>query len=68
MSDTILTIQEVVNTFSEGLPPEQVEANFKWLEKIYMQLNDGGVLGIPSTGQLFEKKLFGFIEKVPVEQ
>ena len=67
MSDRILTLNEVTNTFSEGLNDQEREANYAWTVSMYNLLNDGGVLGIPNTGQIFEKKLFGFVEIVPVE-
>jgi len=65
---TILTIDQVTNNLSEGLPDDQREANHEWVIKVYNQLNDNGVLGIPNTGQIFQKKRWGFVEIVPVEQ
>lgn len=65
---TILTLDEVTNTFSEGLSDQEREANYAWTVSMYNLLNDGGVLGIPNTGQVFIKKRWGFVEKVTVEQ
>ncbi len=60
---TILSIDEVTDTFSEGLSTEKRAANRAWLVEVYNVLGDGGVLGIPNTGQFFIKKRWGFVEK-----
>lgn len=65
---TILTLDEVTDTFSEGLEQWQWDENRKWVLGMYNLLNQGGMLMIPNTGQIFEKNRWGFVEKVTVEQ
>jgi len=60
---TILTIDDVLDTFGDDLEDWQREANRKWLVDVYNTLDDGGVLGIPNSGQFFIKKRWGFVEK-----
>jgi hypothetical protein len=63
-----MTLDEVTDSFSEGLDKAKWDANRKWTLDMYNILDDGGVLGIPNTGQVFIKKRWGFVEKVPVER
>jgi len=58
----VLSLDQVVDTFSKDLEPWQREANFKWLQNIHDKLKEGGVLGIPNTQQMLIKCEDGFLE------
>jgi hypothetical protein len=62
MSGEILTLEAVTNIFSRGLPQDQWDANHAWVKQNYRLLKEGGRLGVPATGQVFEKKYEGFVE------
>ena len=54
----ILTLDEMADVFSEGIPRWQREANYAWVERMHTTLKEGGILGVPNTQQFFQKTLY----------
>jgi hypothetical protein len=59
----VMTIEAVAETFSEGIPEWQKQANLNWLRMVHATLKDGGVWGSPALGTVYTKRGDGFILK-----
>lgn len=57
----VMTIEEVVETFSEGLPEWQKQVNLDWLRRLHASLKDEGVWMSPELGTIYIKRDNGFI-------
>jgi hypothetical protein len=57
-----MTIEEVVDTFSEGLPEWQKVINCWWLSSVWGSLKIGGHWAHPDTGKVWVKTPEGFEE------
>jgi len=57
-----LTLEQMANMLSVGLPDDQWNANHEWVKEMHAIIKDGGTLGIPNTGQMFKKEGDGFVE------
>lgn len=57
----VMTIEETVETFSEGLPEWQKQVNLDWLRKLHASLKDGGVWVSPELGTIYIKRDNGFV-------
>ena len=62
---TKLTVAEVGEILSEGLPLELAVINTAWLMQIHAMLKDGGIWGWPDGDRVFQKNGDGFIEVTP---
>ncbi len=58
---TVLTIEQVVDSFSQGLPMEQRNANFDFVSLTHHRLREGGVWMSPNLGTLYQREGDGFI-------
>ena len=56
----IYSIEEVVDAISEGLPPEQRQANSDFVHKTHASLKEGGSWGAPNMGRIFTRRGDGF--------
>lgn len=57
-----LTIDDVVQQISAGLPSWQLEANRAWLISVHGMLKDDGVWYSPALDRKFKRDGEGFIE------
>lgn len=56
-----LTIEEVVDTFSDCLPEWQRETNLIWLTQLHSLLSEGGIWVSPELGTVYSKQGDGFV-------
>lgn len=61
-TEKVMSIEATAETFSEGIPEWQKQANISWLRGIHATLKDGGVWGSPALGTVFTKRGDGFIK------
>ena len=59
---TVLSIEEVVESFSADLPEYQRLANYNFVVTVHASLRDGGVWASPSLGTVYTKSGEGFVE------
>lgn len=52
----ILTVEEVADRLSEGLPDWQREINLSWLWNVHDILQEGGIWGAPALDLVLRKK------------
>lgn len=57
---TVLTIEEVVDSFSQGLPMEQRNANFDFVAQLHQRLKEGGIWMSPALGIMYKRVGDGF--------
>lgn len=57
----ILTIEDVVDSFSDDLPKYQQEVNLAWLTNMHGLMREGAVWGSPNLGTIYQKKGDGFV-------
>jgi hypothetical protein len=63
-----MTLDEVADRISQGLPDWQRDANLEWLREIHATLKTGGTWMYPNEGSIWEKTEEGFDCKADVEQ
>ena len=51
-----LTVEELADEISKGLPDWQREINLAWLWNLHDTLQEDGVWGSPGLGRVFQKK------------
>lgn len=56
-----MSIEEVVDDFSQDLPTWQREVNLVWLNNLYSLLSEGGIWGSPNLGTIYRKSCGGFV-------
>lgn len=56
-----LTLEEVVDTFSNGLPDWQREENLRFITMIHRSLQEGGTWAHPDASRIWQKHGEGFI-------
>ena len=61
MTSRIYTLDEVIDTFSEGLPDWQWAANKVFVQNLHTMLKEGGHWGHPNRMQIWEKHGDGFV-------
>ena len=61
VTDEVMSIQEVADSFSEDLPDWQKATNLKWLAGLHEMMAEGGVWGSPNLGTIYSKKGDGFV-------
>jgi len=54
-ADEVLSIQEVADSFSEGLPEWQRKINLEWLTRLTSLMSEGGIWGSPNLGTVYRK-------------
>lgn len=57
---TVLSIEEVVDSFSKTLPSWQRQANLQFLERTHASLKDGGIWMSPNLGTIYKRAGDGF--------
>ena len=62
MTDQIITIGELADEISKGLPSWQRNGNEVWLRNVHSMLKEGGVWGFPKQGRVFKRAGSGFVE------
>ena len=55
-----MTIAEVVDSFSAGLPDYQRDANYTFVAGLHERLNEGGVWMSPNLGTIYKRVGLGF--------
>ena len=60
----MITIDELADDISQGLPKWQRDANYRWLRNIHRVLKDRGTWIFPGQSRLFCKDGEGFREIV----
>lgn len=58
-----MTLDQFVDSFSEGLEDWQREANYQWAVRAHSSLREGGLLISSNLNTTFEKVGNGFIVK-----
>ena len=59
--DEVLSIKDVADSFSEGLPNWQRETNLSWLKNLHAKLIEGGMWGSPNLGTIYQKRGDGWV-------
>lgn len=62
MTEHVMSIEEVVDSFSEGLDDFKRAANWRFVAYTHASLKDGGIWASPNLGRVFSKSGEGFIE------
>jgi len=60
-SEKVLSIEEVVDSFSNDLPDWQKATNLKWLTGLHDMMAEDGVWGSPNLGTIYRKRGDGFV-------
>lgn len=61
-TDEVLSIQEVADSFSEGLPDWQRKINLDWLTSLTSLMSEGGIWGSPNLGTVYRKSGDGWVK------
>ncbi len=61
VSDEVLSIKEVADSFSEDLPDWQKATNLDWLTKLHGLMSEGGIWGSPNLGTVYRKSGDGWV-------
>ena len=64
----MMTIKEVVDTFSADLPDWQYGVNLAWLTNLHSLMAEGGVWASPELGTIYQKKGAGFVLVEPPKE
>ena len=57
----LLSLEEVVDTFSQNIPDWQRQINLTWLTGVHNQLKENGVWGASDLGTIYRKVGDGFV-------
>jgi hypothetical protein len=60
-TDEVLSIKEVADSFSEGLPDWQRKINLDWLTSLTSLMSEGGIWGSPNLGKVYRKSGDGWV-------
>jgi radical SAM superfamily enzyme len=66
-SEEVLSIEEVVGSFSEDLPDWQKATNLKWLTGLHSMMAEGAVWISPGLGTIYHKRGEGFVKALEME-
>jgi hypothetical protein len=61
LTNKVLSIREVVATYSDGLPDWQRAVNTEHLYAVHAMLHEGGVWIAPEMGTVYERRGDGFV-------